>query len=125
MQATFLMGSRLKIYNSELKEISSISPFKNIKSTVRVHTPSYANIDEIESEHFDATHFDDYVDSNDSLSKDGSFVMYFPSHMTAEEAKDSFCFIKDNKLIDENLLVMEYEMMMYSNDAKMGNLFNF
>ena len=79
------MGARLKIYNAELKDISGSSPFKNIRDTVRVHTPSYANNDEIESGHFDASHFDEYADKNNSLDNDGSFVMYFPSDMTQEE----------------------------------------
>ena len=45
--------------------------------------------------------------------------------MSKEEAIENYCFLKREDIIGENMLALEYEMMLYSHDARIGNIFTY
>ena len=34
-------------------------------------------------------------------------------------------YLKDNNVVNEHMLAMDFEMMLYSNDARIGNVVTF
>ena len=59
MNASYLMGSRLTIYNAATNPISASSSFaSNLHSAVRSHTSSHVRVESLDSSHIDGSVFE-------------------------------------------------------------------
>ena len=38
---------------------------------------------------------------------------------------EQYNYLKDNNIVGENMLAMNFELMLYSNDARIGNVITF
>ena len=122
MDSSYIMGIRLQIYNSAMAILPGNSAHKEIQGESRTHTNSYVEFDYIEDHHADADAFTAY-DFNEGDSR--KYIQYYPGSSTHEDVLASFNYLKDNRIVDENMLPMDFEMMLYSNDARTGNVVTF
>ena len=51
--------------------------------------------------------------------------MYFEGGIKYIDAVERFDYLKDNEIVGPDLLTMTYELMLYSHDARIGNVIIF
>ena len=124
MQSSYVMGSRLVVHDAKYEPLHGSSSFLNIKDDIRSHSASYVDISSLSSSHYAS---DAFTDKEYNLGTPGEYIMYFPGGITYLEAVQYFDYLVAEDIVSDSLLTMKFEIMLYSNDARMGNLiiFNF
>ena len=122
MDSSYIMGLRLQIYDSAQEVLPGNSAFAEIRGSSRVHSTSYVEFDTIESHEADPAAFTGYSYNE---GDEGHYVQYYPGSSTHEEVMTQYNYLKDNDIVGENMLAMDFEIMLYSNDARIGNVVTF
>lgn len=89
-----------------------------------LNTNTFAQFEDLVEEQIGSSafagHSDYLIDGQEHV-----FVQYYSGDLTLDQAMKEYEYLVTNEIISEDMLMMHYELMIYSNDHKSGHLIKF
>ena len=123
MDSSYLMGTRLIIRNANMEKTPAGFAFAEVAPELRTHKDSTVVFDEIAEADIASGSF---IDIEGNQGDTGTFIQYYPGSLTCAEALENYLILKQPEpLVTLDLLSMQFELMTYSQSARVGNVITF